>query len=189
MALADIFATAPTEAWIELWAACYAEEYGPDSEYKSLMQAVQVAGDDVSLRSALSELFAWKDPMRRRWERRLKGITMMRWNELQSLGDIPEIWENGIVYNVFLAHAFSDGKRPIIDKHAWRGYCYLTRRTKRPEFPLHRPTALRLYGEYESWFLGQVASGIDARRLDKALMAFGQFCGGQFKPIATGFCT
>jgi hypothetical protein len=71
----------------------------------------------------------------------------------------------------------------MIDQHAWRGYCRLTKRSEQPEFPTYQPTALKLYDEYEKWFLKQLDIVTDRRGLDKALMAFGQFFDSQFRRV------
>lgn len=104
---------------------------------------------------------------------------------------MPEIWKSGVVYNVFLWHVATHGHRPIIDQHAWRGYCYVTRRPEKCEFPVERTLAVELYHEYETWFqlaFQEIQTAVNGdcerRDLDKSLMAFGQFCKNNSSLIA-----
>jgi len=138
-------------------------------------------------RLKLKEFFAWKDRFRNRWEDKVDALSEAEWDRLKLAEAVPEVWKTGSVYNVFLWHVATEGKRPLIDQHAWRGYCYLRSRSIICEFPADRRVATNLYMEYEEWFMAAVAGGIHPRDLDKALMAFGQFCGGQFRPLVEGY--
>jgi hypothetical protein len=171
--------------WIGLWKCGYAEEYGTDDDdlYFGLMKKVYSAKDFAELSPALEALFEWKDRLRNRWQDKLKSIRSEDWERFKAEKTVPSLWDNGIVYNVFLWHVATNGEKPLIDQHAWRGYCYLTGRSQRPEFPSYRSTALKFYAEYDEWFQTMVSTGNKARDLDKALMSFGQFCSGQFSSV------
>ena len=178
------FPKMPFNEWIELWEKGYAEEYGAedDTKYSNCMAALRSAADDESVRTALLQAFDWKDGIRYRYETKLRGLTRQILNALKETQEVPTFWPNGAVFNVFLLHLVTDGRRPLIDQHAWRGYCYLTAREKRPEFPQDHACGVKRYLEYEQWFNSQLNVGIEPRSLDKALMVFGQFC-SQFRPV------
>ncbi len=179
-----LFPDVSFDQWVSLWELGYDDQYGDDdSVYDAHMNAVHGAPDFSTLLVELKRFFEWKDAIKVRWEAKLDAISEENWKRIGNDSSIPEIWENGAVYNVFLLHVATRGDRPLIDQHVWRGYCYLTRREKRCEFPTYQASAAKCYLEYEAWFQTVIDSGIKARRLDKALMAFGQFCSSFAKLI------
>jgi hypothetical protein len=173
-----LFPDIPFVDWVELWRNGYADEYGSadDTDYRRYMKSLEIALDYDAVKLALKDLFRWKDRFENRWSEQLAGISESQWNAIKFSNEVPVIWKNGAVYNVFLWHAATGGLRPIIDQHAWRAYCYLMRRERICDFPVQRAEAVSAYSEYAEWFATVTGSGIGARSLDQALMAFGQFC-------------
>ncbi len=182
----NLFPVISMADWVDLWQRGYSSRYGPadDSIYRDIIIECTNARNDIELATALVKLLERKEPTRERREQAGATTPQHDWCQLQSnIEDIPKKRQTGAVYNTLLAHVFTKGRRPMIDQHAWRGYCYVIKRAKPPEFPSTRQKALQFYREYEQWFQEQVAQGIDARKLDKSLMAFGQFCSRQFRPL------
>jgi hypothetical protein len=173
-----LFPDVEFEEWAELWKRGYDVEYGvnDDEAYSQRMIAVHSAPEHSTRVAALKEFFRWKDRLESRWECKVQGLSEEDWHRVAAGDCVPAIWKQGAVYNVFLWHVATNGRRPLIDQHAWRGYRHLIRRGERCEFPIDRESAVRLYTEYEAWFQSAVAGGFGRRDLDKALMAFGQFC-------------
>jgi hypothetical protein len=187
MEYAKLFPDLSFDHWVDLWELGYDDKYGDDdSVYHAHMHAVHSAPDFATLLGELKRFFEWKDRIKVRWEAKVDAICEVDWNRMKANASLPDVWENGAVYNVFLLHVATQGARPLIDQHAWRGYCFLRRRETRCEFPTYQASAAKCYEEYENWFRAAVATGIKPRKMDKALMAFGQFC-GSFKNLIDAY--
>lgn len=172
--------------WVQLWQKCYSNNYN-EAEYLDCMHQAAEAQDEESVRKALRRIFKWKEPMESRWRDKIGRVEHSDWLRWKEGTELPALFSHGIVYDAFIAHVASGRRRPIIDQHVWRAYCYMSKRANFCELPTYKKTAVSCFVEYESWFNVLRNGGIDSRSLDKALMAFGQFCSSQFRAFAD-FC-
>lgn len=163
--------------WIEHWHQFYDYKRYPETEYVTGMVDAAKAKDKDSLINALQRIFSWKEKRRLAWPKVIERISYSDWLRWQHSDEIPKAFAFGVVFNAFLAHVASNGRRPIIDQHVWRAYCCITSRVQWKELgKINNNTAIKCYLEYECWFRALVKEGLDARKLDKALMAFGKSC-------------
>jgi hypothetical protein len=166
--------------WVDRLAKCYDNKRYPEKDYEEFMMAVQRSTSD-SLSNWLERAFRWKGGGRflHIWNNRRSEVTDDCWRRMKESTDIPKLFPQRIVYNVFLLHLASDGRRPMIDQHSWRAFCDKGPPRisvgSNPEIS-GKPwaTGAKFYLEYEKWFRWQVDQGHDKRQLDKALMAYGK---------------
>src|ERR1039458_8923594 len=139
--------------WVDLWEKRYDGKRYPEGDYAKFMMAIQQSTDDPSLSSALDKAFKWKDRFRSRWTNQISTVTLDSWRRLRKSTEIPEVFYAGIVYNVFLLHLASNGRRPMIDQHSWRAFCNKSGRGSNPVIVgINRETGSEFYLEYEGWF-------------------------------------
>jgi len=81
----------------------------------------------------------------------------------------------GIIWPIFMCHIGQPDDIPIYDVNVWVAWGFITCWFKRQDLE-KVPKKFQRYLEYREWFNGIVATyAIPAPKLDRALMAFGQF--------------
>jgi hypothetical protein len=163
-------------------------------------------GNDLT-RQNLERLLRWKDP-HRLTERIVTGPNQGQRNGMvdRAISALPllnrfrrgeihgadastafsKIFHTGVVFRVFLLHIARPHVYPIVDQHVFRAY------------GVHRVVKARLtpttYPGYRAYFseiaqtmgIARTTSGVrDLKRIDNALMAFGQFLKKYHLPSAT----
>jgi hypothetical protein len=169
--------------WAHTWSQCYSDAY-LDATYESALQDLRSASNDETLRHALVAIFVWKNngPLSTKKRKAVEGISFKMWKDWRSSCAIPKHFKSGVVWNIFLAHLLSDGKRPIFDQHTWRACCSMTAIRCKELGSIRSRERMNAYLEYEKWF-NSILGNCDPRVLDRALMAYGQFLSGQFRPL------
>lgn len=82
-----------------------------------------------------------------------------------------KIFKNGIVYSIFLMHICRPEEYPIFDQHVFRSFVFITKKEI-----VDKPEKIEDYLKYRKFVLFvHKKHKIDLRKIDKGLMAFGQF--------------
>jgi hypothetical protein len=81
----------------------------------------------------------------------------------------------GAIWRIFLLHLINQNKFPVLDQHVYRAYNFLTK-GKIKEIPSSNLAKINYYNNvYINFFNGLVGMGVDRKRLDEALWAFGKY--------------
>lgn len=173
--------------FISFWSKCYAEGKYFDEDYeKNLNRTSLLTPQNVQY------LLEWKNakplskPKQALADKTKARITEL--NKFRQTGPITEkefkeIWNciskiirYGFVWKVFLLHISRPTDYPIVDQHVLRAWNFLIKgKVEEPKQNLDN------YEKYRIFFFELAKqSGKDLRRVDKALMAFGQFLKSQF---------
>ncbi len=164
-------------------------------------------GSDLT-RQNLERLLRWKDPQRlteqimtgpnrgernKTVDRTIKALPLLNRfrrreiSEEDALTAISEVFQSGVVFQVFLLHIAQPHVYPIVDQHVFR--VYSVHRGLKEEDP-----TWTAYPGYQAYFseiaqtigIARTTSGVrDLKQIDNALMAFGQFLKKYRRPSAT----
>lgn len=169
-------------AFVNHWEKAYAYlDDNQDYDTYLVNRDVSFAFDKANL----FRLFAWKnktgDKLNAKKEKTVDGLI----GKLVELNQLRERWDDSLfnkhfgeisaIWQTFLMHIIQPDRFPIFDQHVYRAFTYL--QTSQAE-ELKGTTKLKLtyYDQYRLFFDSiRNQSGCDARKLDRALWAFGKF--------------
>lgn len=81
--------------------------------------------------------------------------------------------EGGAIFRIFWLHLWQPERHPMLDQHVYRAMSFI--RTGGPgEIPSYDPKKIELYVEEYRPFLTRHFDGLDPRKVDRALWAFGK---------------
>lgn len=173
--------------FIHFWSDCYDfGKYSDDEYLKNLNKDGTLSPENVQF------LFEWKNnkPLSKKKQKTVDQIieNIFELNKFRQLPVISKeefrkfwifismIIKHGMIWRVFLLHITRPQDYPIFDQHVLRAWNYI-KNDKIEELD----KTLEFYNEYRIFFF-DLASKFepDHRKVDQALMAFGQFLKTQF---------
>jgi uncharacterized protein YuzE len=176
---------APIEEFVEFWIPHYRQTKYPEHQYRENVQVEHLKEEN------LKKLFEWK--LGREVETTARSFRQAIDNARRRIGVLNDFKQHrltaeeflqflsdeittGRVYRPFFFHICRPFEFALYDQHTYRSWQFLTYSEIR-----ELPDDFEAYKQYNRFFLGQ-AQRLDApdqwearRRLDKALMAFGEF--------------
>jgi len=165
--------------FFEFWSSCYEEGKYPDDIYLK-----NIAVDLTP--ASFKELLEWKNGMPLSGKKSSimdRGIAYLQLLNQFKRGEIgkdklPKITE-GFVWQIFILNICKPEEYPLIDQHTFRAYVFITQNKV-----VEKPTQNVMKQEYDNYkayvFALAHETGFNLRKIDKGLMAFGQFLNSQF---------
>jgi hypothetical protein len=152
----------------------FVEHWSSKYEYPAEFKYTNNIGKPLTSH-ALQELFEWKNGS---IISRQKTTSIMENYPLVFAGDLQDRYLNhkqsgGAIWNIFYLHCLAPKSWPLFDQHTFRAMRYI----KTGKIVQIGSTNKQKYEAYLSEYIPFVSSFAEpnARKLDKALFAFGQF--------------
>lgn len=162
--------------FVPFWSNCYIDPR--EKFYTTTLNKNKLIANDIRL------LFEWKNGGKLS---RIKAkivdsiigkiniVNKLKENFNQDIFDNEFCFIKGAIWKIFLLHVINQKKFPIFDQHVYRSYCFLTE-GKIKEIPYVNAAKEKFYFDiYVNFFNELVAKGVNRKKLDEALWAFGKF--------------
>jgi len=166
--------------FINFWSRFYSDSQNLDKK----LYYPYISNKGLLKDNSLKNLWRWKMQVHFKNRNNQRALILMEQNKKNiinyrksnpSFSDLydfsKKIFKNGIVYSIFLIHICRPEEYPIFDQHVFRSFIFITRKEI-----IDKPETKEDYLEYRKFvFSIHKKHKIDLRKIDKGLMAFGQF--------------
>lgn len=174
------------ESFVAFWSKFYVETQEGKERYDAILKNKLTPNDII-------ELYTWKNGMRLAGPK-LKSVqtniapkcdiinqlrtdfNMAAFDE--RFGKVTTIWK------IFLLHIIAPKTYPIFDQHVYRA-CYYLKTASIKELSTNDNEKMKIYETEYRPFFNEIStqSGCDEKKIDEALMVFGQFLKSNYRAL------